>query len=105
MKLRRIVWLVIIAASLLVVLSGCASRPYLDVGVGYRADGNEVYRKGEVSNPKDEPMGIVNVGTQWQNGNYCEWEHRSYILRGRPFNAEHELSSDVLYCAVRFGGK
>lgn len=103
--LRVIVWLVIIAASALVVCAGCASRPYLDIGTGYMVSGTKAWDDGELVNPRDEPVGRVKIGTQWRNGNYCEWEHSSYVGRGQPFNDKPEYSSDTVYCAWRFGGQ
>ncbi len=104
MKLRRVVWIVIIIASVVVCLGGCASSPYAEIGVGYQVQGTQFISGGNCINCGN-PKAHIAIGLEWDRGVRCEWQHHSQYLQGVPFNEDPEYSHDLIQCVKRWGGK
>lgn len=86
----------------IISLTGCAGSPYLDIGIGKRVGGTTTYKQGEVTS--HNTTSFVAVGLQYKHGR-CEYVHTSHPFEGRPFNDTPELSTDIVQCSVRIGGK
>ena len=83
-------------------ITGCAGSPYIDIGTGYRVGGSEAYFNGQKAT--HDITGFVAVGLQYKHGR-CEYVHTSHPFEGRPFNNTPELSTDIVQCSARIGGK
>ena len=99
---RNILLTITVILAIVSLTAGCAGSPYLDIGIGKRVGGTTVYQQGEEST--HDVTSFVAVGLQYKHGR-CEYVHTSHPFEGRPFNDTPELSTDIVQCSVRIGGK
>jgi hypothetical protein len=89
---------------LVLLLSGCSSSPYIQIGIGYQLDGaTDWYLQTDrdwTCNNKDTFHG--EVGTTWDNGWSIGYHHQSHTSCGRPFNKDPELYKDEILVTKRW---
>jgi len=93
------------AVSLL--LCGCASSPYAEVGIGYQLDSMTDYwlqtsRDWQCSK---QPQVHGEVGLEWDNGWTLGYHHQSWLNCGGPFNSSPEVYTDDIRITKKWGGK
>ena len=90
------------------LLSGCGTttRPYLDVGVGYKIDHNsDWYLRTEREWTCDSPFRAhFEAGLEFPNDFSIGYHHWSNWACGGPFNKKPELYEDSIMFNKRFGG-
>lgn len=95
-----------LVAALVVALSGCAARPYVEVGAGIIVE-----RTSSAALHPDRagrnPTAHIAAGVEFERGwlDRCAWEHWSHVRDGEPFNKRPELSKDEVVCFKKWGGR
>lgn len=82
------------AVVLVAALSGCASTPYVKVGVGYKVAETNLFHKGERVN--DPISARMELGMETETITYGISHHSQYFS-GFPFNNDHEYSKTELF--------
>ena len=96
-RLTNAILVIIMIGLSMLLLSGCGSVPYVDVGVGYK-------------NPNDtwpdwgrNPTTSIEVGMEWiDSAAWCGYRHQSHLLDGKPFNANPESAMGAFECHKRW---
>lgn len=105
-------------AALCLLLTGCASYPYAEVGLGvvHERSTSYVLRPGcdFVSTPDGEkscggrnPTAHIRFGLEFEDGwvDRCELAHDSHLRDGFPFNDRGEWYVNELVCLKKWGGR
>jgi len=85
---------------LLLLLAGCGSTPYFEVGVGAKVNA-DWYLEPEHGGGRN-PTAHFALGLAWENGTACEANHWSHWLDGGPFNSKPETYKDEIICTKRW---
>ena len=88
-------------------MSGCASSPYAEIGLGYQIDGMSDYwlqteRPWQCSNLQFHGE----VGLEFDSGWTVGYHHQSWLRCGKPLgNNKPEVYTDDIRVMKKFGGK
>jgi len=92
---------------IVVLLSGCASSPYAEIGIGYQLNGHTDYwlqtdRDWQCSK---QPQFHGEVGLEFDGGWTVGYHHQSWWRCGGPFNNRPEVFTDDIRITKKWGGK
>lgn len=95
----------LIGLLMLVMVAGCASPvPYFDVSAGAAFMGTR--DTDETPFVGEGPIVRMAVGLERDYSDrltgYCEYQHLSNLLSGRPFNDHEETTVNTAGCGVRY---
>ena len=90
-----------------VALSGCASSPYAEIGLGYQIDSMtdhwvQTTNKDQCSK---QPQFHIELGLEWANDWTLGYHHQSWVRCGGPFNDRPEIYTDDIRLTKKWGGK
>ena len=92
----------------LALLSGCASSPYAEVGLGWQVDGQTDYwlqqdRDWQCSHG---PLVEAEIGLEMEGNWKVGYHHQSWLMCGGPFgDGKPEVYQDDIRITKKFGGK
>lgn len=91
---------------LTLLVAGCGSTPYFEVGVGYQIDKNSDWyvRTERPWQCSDNYQGHFELGLDWGDTR-LGYHHQSWFTCGDPFNSRPELYVDDVRLTHTFGGK
>lgn len=85
----------LLIAALVAAATGCAYTPQVVVTAGARAVNGET-----------SPGACLALIQRFEGGRLiCSYTHCSDPAKGRPFNAQFDVSDDVLGCGASWGGQ
>ena len=93
-------------AVVLLLLAGCGTSPYLEVGVGYQIDDNTDYwLQRDRSWTCDGALAHAELGLEFERQWRIGYHHQSHWGCGGPFNDDPEVYQDEIILTKKFGGK
>ena len=92
---------------LLACLAGCASSPYVEVGLGYQIDNmtDQLVQTGHKDQCSRQPQFHVELGIETENNWKLGYHHQSWLRCGGPFNHRPEIYTDDIRLTKKWGGK
>jgi hypothetical protein len=92
--------------ALLVILSGCAAKPYATIALGYQLDDHSDYWVRTVRDYQCDTNVQFNgeIGLEFDNNLTVGYHHQSWVFCGGPLNNKPELYQDDIRITKKFGG-
>lgn len=89
------------------VLGGCGSTPYAEIGVAYQLEGmTDYWLQGERTWQCDKgPKAEIEIGVELEGNWQVGYHHQSWYACGKPFNKRPEVYQDDIRITKKFGGK
>ena len=91
----------------LLLLAGCASTPYAEIGLGYQIDGmtDQLVQTGHKDQCSYQPQVHLELGLEFDHDWTLGYHHQSWLMCGGPFNSRPEIYMDDVRITKKFGGK